>query len=349
MFRPSKLKLCCFYLGLSLTTSSFDFRDKSNHRPVLFDSVFWVSLPHFPVYPSNPIPVPRAQDSFSLCTIAKNSCTNWRKLLYNVLSDAGTEKLCDTTTCLPVDGNGNNASTFILARNLSGFPHVQVFPDIRHPSYGQTFFENFPSLVIVRNPYLRFLSFYLDKVALSHVHDDEHGSERRTSSTSFHVNISEVARTLLVGSDCNEHWCPQSRQCGIAQGLRYTHVLKLEEMSAWFPKIVKLLNIESFVIHGWKRYAFSATHATLDHPADDCFYSPPEWSCSRYIAQRLPEQATKRKTLESCLKFSAHSTCAAVAVHLLTPEVVAIINTYYKHDFEMFNYELWDGHSPPNF
>jgi hypothetical protein len=101
--------------------------------------------------PTNPIIVQRPHVApFAMCTVPKAACTSLRKLLYAIIHYNRDR---------PRPGAG-----FKMA--LSGY-HSNVYPTIWH--YNRTdadLSDRYPTFIIARNPYVRLVSGYLDKMVV---------------------------------------------------------------------------------------------------------------------------------------------------------------------------------------
>lgn len=100
------------------------------------------------------------------------------------------------------------------------------------------------SFVIVRSPYARLLSSWLDK----------------RNFPSFHLpqSFDEFVKWVVSRTDdqLNEHFLPMTAFCGMTEGVKFDAVYKLEEMDNWGPKLVMKLNLTDAVSNGWSGGTF---------------------------------------------------------------------------------------------
>eukprot|EP01023_Acetabularia_acetabulum_P007713 TRINITY_DN1338_c0_g1_i1.p1 TRINITY_DN1338_c0_g1~~TRINITY_DN1338_c0_g1_i1.p1 ORF type:complete len:342 (-),score=19.13 TRINITY_DN1338_c0_g1_i1:2080-3105(-) len=130
-----------------------------------------------------------------------------------------------------------------------------------------------PRIVIVRDPYTRFLSAYNDKIRKQNV-NDELGFDihNRASFDEFVERIYSIRkqknRGVTAGNyGLNAHFAQQVESSMVSFGMRYNYVLKLEEIGNWFSCFMDLVNIREEMMHGW--------------PGDDqCFLSTPAAPCN---------------------------------------------------------------------
>ena len=112
------------------------------------------------------------------------------------------------------------------------------------------------SFVIVRNPFTRVLSGWLDKAFLK-VPDG--GTPRPYFLNGGHralpTNFSEFLRLLKLTpqASLDPHFMPMSSFCGLATaGMKVDHVFKLENISTWGPALVRKLGLEKFIDDAWE-------------------------------------------------------------------------------------------------
>ena len=203
--------------------------------------------------------------------------------------------------------------------------HTPKYPNLNSSKYGLCFFTTHDSVMIVRNPYARFFSYYYDKHVRSALFHN--------SSASIPA-ISEVVKSLkLIG--CDEHYCPQTSLCSYKQ-LQYKYVLKVEQMSLWYPSMVNKFNLSEIVMQGWNNIGES--HSSRD----SCFYHPRVMSCSEY--HRLDYPVTNQ--FDVCnFTNPRHSRCSVSHMEDLDEQVVDALTLFYMEDLEAFNYPTWNGKS----
>ena len=107
------------------------------------------------------------------------------------------------------------------------------------PSFTSAKLRQAVRIVLVRNPYDRLLSAYLDKMVLQRkARLAPGGFEPGGSFESFLGNL-----TRLDPDEVDIHYRPMSLQCGMP-ALSYDYVLRVEEMAAWYEPFVRLLGLE---------------------------------------------------------------------------------------------------------
>ena len=233
-----------------------------------------------------------------LCTIPKNGCTRWRLLAWR-----------------------------ILGGNCSHTPHAKKFPNLLHPFFGRGFWESSSHIILVRNPYTRFLSWYNDKI-------------QKNKNIKDIDTIEEAIFRLTSGNLTDEHHTrPQSAHCGQLNGLTYDSVYKIENISVWYPNFIKRFNLNEIVETGWEYCA----HRSIGYNTS-CFYSPKSHSCESYTRQDYP---VIRETGGPGCRYTSHSTCTRKPFNM-TPSQAQAITNFYKEDFIRFGYPTWDG-APDNF
>ena len=280
--------------------------------PKSHSAEYWDNVAFALSWPSEPVPIITPKSAFTMCTIPKVACSQWRALLARLLNLTNSYK------------------------EDPEFPHLQIYPNLMHPLYGRFFFEAFPSIVFVRNPYVRFVSYYLDKVVAHKAEGSVPLADERGPTSNLTEIIERLSEVKRLGAKCNGHWCPQTELCGMQNGLRYKHVFKIEKMAVWYPRLVRLLNIESVMRTGWNGGGHSNT---LNMNSSVCFFHPPNMTCEEYHKRGMPVMTPK----SSCMNFSLHSTCANLHMNLLSPYLVDKLSDYYVNDLKTFKYRLWNG------
>jgi hypothetical protein len=109
----------------------------------------------------------------------------------------------------------------------------------------------------VRNPYSRLLSAFLDKGVNTPGEKSWQDKVKRLggpyydSPQEFHRFLRNIVDVWEEGEALDYHFKPQSRLCGLPQGVRYDFYLKVEDMAVWFADLVSLLGLEDAVATGW--------------------------------------------------------------------------------------------------
>jgi hypothetical protein len=240
-------------------------------------------------YPNGPVPVSWGAHGFTMCTIPKNGSSRWRALILGLLGDAEPKHM-----------------------------HLPKYPDLNSSWYGRLFFVQHDSYMIVRNPYVRFFSYYYDK----HV---------KSADGKPVPSISKVIQSLNA-TTCDEHYCPQTSLCSYKQ-LNYKHVLKVEQMSIWYPSFVKKYDLYAMVEHGWNNLG---GHSSVE----ECFYHPQTLSCKTY--RKLGYPITRN--FEVC-NFTTPKAFRCSLSHMedLNQNDVDILTTFYMKDLIALNYPTWNG------
>ena len=194
-------------------------------------------------------------------------------------------------------------------------------------------------LFIARNPYVRLLSFYNDKVV------------GRREEVALSLNVSQAALGNLtfpqfVGAlqrhrqathepPCavDHHLCSQLSGCLYA-GARSLRVLKLERQRVWFPCLVAALRLNGSALVGpeWRSFAHR-----------DCFYAP-DGVCS---SESSPGILSMRQLLE--VVGSVHPTNASnTYMDHYTRAAAAFVTSAYRDDLHVLGYPAWSGEGEIN-
>ena len=150
-----------------------------------------------------------------------------------------------------------------------------------------------PAYIVVRNPFTRLLSAFLDKV-------ERHPAPQKwpsgfTGAGGFGAFVRAVVAE--PAASLNKHFALQSAQCGLDAGMRY-EVLKLEEEDAWYASLVCRLQLQQAVASGWEHD---------NHGGARCFHEVVSCGCA------LECDAASRPTAASrSCGATAHTACASL-------------------------------------
>jgi len=181
--------------------------------------------------------------------------------------------------CVPQKcGSRNWAGLVFFLQN--GRPPISPEESIRSQnSFGHTEVTNQHTVFfIARNPYIRLLSLYLQKVQPQCITGGV-GCDRYPKLYHISATFPEFVEVLanktggLASNACawDSHLCSQVSGCGYS--LFDTTVLKLEEQASWFPCLAKRLQLSERDLIGEQWNGFSS---------QPCFYTPDK-NCSHML------------------------------------------------------------------
>ena len=210
-------------------------------------------------------------------------------------------------------------------------------------------------LIIVRNPYERMLSVYLDKLRdrkrelqLLPRSLDENSSfaDFLNAVVSERPGRPHSVTGAVIGA---EHYGPITTwwqlPCAPADACwlgfhNDTRVLKLELMDAWYADVIGTLGWEASASDtGWQ---------------GDCFYRPVGTDCATALQPPAPANITTTSAASAdrggggggCSRGRhgghAHGGCEAMATHY-TPELAALVTAFARGDLVRFGYPEWHG------
>lgn len=190
---------------------------------------------------------------FAYCGIPKCGVSRWRRLLRRVMGEA---------TWADNQAHNPRANGLAYVSQLSPRAANRVlFPS-------QDAARRYFTFIIVRNPFARVLSAWLDKKDFSsfNLPQDFAAFVAMLEQEHEHENIEGTADSL------NEHFAPMSSFCGVRTGVAFDFVGRLEEIDAWGPRLVEYLGIANYTLDGWNNKSFfpnSAESVAHNHNAYD--------------------------------------------------------------------------------
>ena len=207
------------------------------------------------------------------------------------------------------------------ARKNPGIIHTKYIADLRVYSWdGQQSspFSSYPRVIVARNPYIRFISSYLD---WQHRFDGER-------NVSFRQFTHFVQRRDFQGYQVLwDHIWPVSRECGTTR-LGYDFVLRLEEMNLWYSAFLLHFDLRYFV-DALSADGFNLFELTMN---DDALLRD-------YSAQVTGLSPWGGKAWNS----SHHRGSADKVAEYYTPELAGLVFDIQREDFVNFGYPAWNG------
>mmetsp|Transcript_7201 Transcript_7201/g.12132 ORF Transcript_7201/g.12132 Transcript_7201/m.12132 type:complete len:283 (+) Transcript_7201:182-1030(+) len=199
-----------------------------------------------------------------------------------------------------------------------------------------------PRFMLVRNPYSRFLSAYLDKVRLQ---NKTALWPRRFRDGLDHSFAALINATCAPGvKDVDRHFLPLSRSClmskpGAAPSHPYDFFLKVEQIERWYLPFVRAIGLESTVKHGWNASTY------WWHSQRDCFYAPAGVTCAVFHKLDSATAASAAPPAQgTSMPASFHATGADSQLNTYyTPKLAEAVTRCAENDLAIFGYPRWNG------
>ena len=222
------------------------------------------------------------------------------------------------------------------AWNFHGFLQKHNRSDaISHASVAQLVSDDsVEKLLLVRNPYQRLLSAYLDKVVWAGCPPefDARCPPGVNANSSFAELVDALVEEKAHGRQVDPHFAPISsfwQACMRAD----PRVLKFEEMGLWYGPVVRKLGLETQVAHGWAGDEVDEHH--IHTSGGDCFFRPCGVTCADALA---PLDASDARCTTASL-VPASSSADELAEHYADPRIVAKVHELMEGDFSAFGYD----------
>jgi hypothetical protein len=188
-------------------------------------------------------------------------------------------------------------------------------------SMSEPFCPNAKRYMIVRHPASRLLSGYLDQVIAKKL------SHRWPPGFKVSSGFSGFVQAVVKARQLDTHFRLQSKQCGIAQGMRYQY-LRLEEYDEWYREFVCSLSIEKAVRTGWEHVK------SKPGISSSCFHEMRESGCEVNCSEALHKPRVVHRRLEA-IPTDANSKLA----DYYTKELADLVNSWAMADLQEFGYE----------
>lgn len=185
---------------------------------------------------------------------------------------------------------------------------------------GEPFCQKAKRYMIVRNPHSRLLSGYLDQVIMKNL------SHRWPSGFKASLGFSSFVRAVVKARKLDSHFQLQSKQCGIAQGMKYRY-LRLEQYDEWYREFVCSLSLEEAMRSGWEHVAAKPGATSR------CFHKTPGCGCEVNCSGVCQPRVLHRR-LET-LPTNANSKIT----EYYTKELADLVNSWAMADLREFGYE----------
>lgn len=296
-----------------------------------------------------------------MCLCEKTGSTAWKLLFLRALGEQGHLEEPFRLSTSPHKALVKQRSRAERAQELLADPRV-------------------PRIMLVRDPFARLLSGFLDKASTSRrwlesrlpMPCRSNGGGCYSPGQPFSSFVQAATQSERI----NAHFQLLSKHCLIDRGLSYDYYLKVEQIDQWYAPLVAALQLRAVTAKGWHR-------ATKFWPGQhDCFYihaSPPKSNCEstneailmaaaaaaattnsnnhhnyNYNASRRSgglagtEASTTWSTAQTKSGRNQHAD-AKLTAYYTTREAKAVA-LWAQEDLDLFGYEAWlpkDGpHSP---
>ena len=282
---------------------------------------------------------PKKPQPFFLCTAPKTGSTGWTAffLWVNERILAPTDKKGRLTGKVHLlKGNSSGEISTIVGMPVKKWPH-----DEASNNFLQTWFHKVDRFVITRNPYVRFVSSFLDWQKRG-----RNGGERAKEfvmNTTFEEFI-DLYENRAFDEEKNFYWSPfmythidsVSRNCGFDKVGGYTAALRLEEQALWLDSLFEKYGLEDH----YQRYRASGGAPLFQNSV----------SSNTKLIDVVFSSMGKKSWVKKAGDISNHhfDSSNKMFEYYNKPELVDKVSKLLWDDFIHFQYPLWDG-NPKSF
>ena len=237
--------------------------------------------------------------TFVMCTVPKVGSTNTRKLLNTIISDPDPlildafEQIQNSHKAkYPNVGHfgvpdDDPATTLWQPKTRPGAPGSKYKPPSTVP-------DDVPMFTIGRNPYVRLVSGYRNKMVISPRQHDvwtrklvnrDLGMPEETEWADTAADFRAFVRALAAMPkfrSINSHFRPSVPVCAGPQNFRYDYYLRLEELEQWLPCWMHGLALGGYTDRGWA--AVGPARMYLGRPEEEQLVT------YRWVSMGLPER-----------------------------------------------------------
>jgi len=230
-----------------------------------------------------------------------------------------------------------------------------IKPPLKVPSNAEL--DRMDRFIIVRNPYARLLSGWLDKRVVWREEvkfwpPPYSPLLREANTPPSPVEFAEFVHALVSTppESVNSHFRPISNHCWLSQGFTFDFVLKVELLDEWYEMFISRLNLFRTVLSGWEGAGSTS---------QECHYVPSHRNGCKSLFTSFSttgsnvfnivhhEGSTSRTTEK--LEITKDSVSGRPIHHselllkmFYDEETVKLVNKYFEIDFKKFHYPLWD-------
>lgn len=313
------------------------------------EEVYFSSRDSYPVL----YPAPSKQN-LVFCIPQKVGSTRWKNLLYRGRGDADADK------------HGYGRSFSQLIHTVRAPWTFESSYDSREKIVAKILEPSSLRFMWVRNPYVRVLSGFLDKICsqrewmLRSKMWAEYrlwlgnGTEFSCTPEDFYRYVNALVAARDAGVEINPHLDVQANLCGLLQGVQYDFYLKVEEEDIWYPEFISLAGLEDAARNNWSFETNIRAHTTMKHDVPDCFLELPGMTCEEtdayirklgdYTGSHPSHRAASREAqwMNELTTTHAAGTSSKMQTYYATWEIVDIVTAYVRPDLIAFSYPVME-------
>lgn len=232
--------------------------------------------------------------------------------------------------------NGSRLLTSAHGKRLS--PKLALMPLTR--AYAS---RDVPRFAIVRHPITRLLSGWLGKVVAGRGRGESSWPLRFVPQGPRNQTFGAFVRHVVTSPrvvELNGHFKLQSAQCaGKRPGVRPWHILRVEEVGAWYEDVVCTLGLVDVATRGWETFATTHLRATTARPGRARDHGQP---CMVRTACGCRVDCARRcNASHSAVEHASFNDAHSQLSRYYTAALAGMVNRWAAPDYAAFNYAPW--------
>lgn len=241
------------------------------------------------------------------------------------------------------------ASQYNMTNILNENPHSTYTSNTLSKMRSAIDDKSVPRYLVVRNPYSRLLSGYIDKIL--------NNKEAQFMPPGFKINgsfpdfVEKLIRHHRKTSlrDFNDHFRLMTTSCLLPRGFEYDYILPLEHFQFWYEPMAVAMDLVAVSRTGWN----VSTRWYRGDPDRPCFYAPEGKSCDdmfpsvRYkkgqTVRLSHTNASEAEVVTNTHTFHITHSVDKLQQYFNNATLLDLVTEWVTPDLKFFNYPVWQS------